>query len=140
VIDNGPDLTKNHEGYVEGVYLDSLGYPSTGFGICLDWSRPYQSVREYHEAAFANRYGEAVADYDNLGLDLDPVRTAAVVDLLYNLGPVKFAKFTSTLAALKMRDWNLAAACLENSRWFKQVGRRGPRICKLIREGRWEAL
>jgi hypothetical protein len=62
------------------------------------------------------------------------------VDLLYNLGPVKFSKFRNFSAAMKMKDFLAAAHHLEQSKWFKQVGRRGPRICNLIKEGRWETL
>ena len=136
----GEELTKGHEGYVEGVYLDSLGYPTTGYGHCLDWSRKYSSVKEFHDAKFQEHYAQAEADYDRLGLDLCPVRRAAVVDLIYNLGYGKFLKFHATITALKMKDYLQAAHCLEQSRWYKQVGRRGPRICKLIETGDWGQL
>jgi hypothetical protein len=62
------------------------------------------------------------------------------VDLLYNLGAFKFYKFRNFSLALKNGYWELAAQHLENSLWFKQVGRRGPRIVKLIKTGKWEAL
>jgi lysozyme len=136
----GEELTKGHEGYVEGVYLDSLGYPTTGYGHCLDWSRKYKTVREFHEAKFAEHYAQAEKDYEDLGLDLDAVRRSAVVDLVYNLGITKLRKFTNTLIALRMKDYRQAANNLEQSRWYRQVGRRGPRICNLIREGNWEVL
>ena len=137
---NGEELTKCHEGYVEGIYLDSLGYPTCGYGHCLDWSNKYSSVREFHESKFREHYAQAKAGYDLLGLDLDDVRKAAVLDLLYNLGYGKFSMFHATIRALKMKDYKQAAHQLEQSRWYKQVGRRGPRICRLIETGDWGVL
>jgi GH24 family phage-related lysozyme (muramidase) len=135
---NGKDLVKNHEGYSERVYLDSLGYPTHGYGFLLE-KKKYKTVREYHDALFDVEYAKAESLYAKLGLDLDDVRRCAVVDLCYNLGP-QFANWNSTLTALQMKDYRQAANYLEQTRWYKQVGRRGPRICNLIREGKWEAL
>ena len=138
-IDCGPDLTKHFEGYVEGVYLDSLGYPTMGYGTLL-CKEKFVSVREYLTSCFLEKYREAEAAYDKLGLDLDEVRRSAVVDLIYNLGPAGFNKFQETQAMLRMKDYHAAATLLEQSRWYKQVGRRGPAICELIRTGKWESL
>jgi GH24 family phage-related lysozyme (muramidase) len=96
-------------------------------------------VREYHDALFDEEYAKAEALYEGLRLDLDDVRRAAVIDLCYNLGP-QFLKWNKTLTALRMKDYLQAANYLEQTRWYKQVGRRGPRICNLIREGKWEVL
>jgi GH24 family phage-related lysozyme (muramidase) len=140
MIDSGPALTMDNEGYSEGVYLDSLGFPTCGYGYCLDSNRVCKTVKEWHEQKFYENYQKAEEDYEAYDFGLDPIRRAAVVDLLYNLGPNKFSKFVGFHAALKMRDWLSACASLEHSLWFRQVGRRGPRICKLIKEGRWDVL
>jgi GH24 family phage-related lysozyme (muramidase) len=139
MIDCGPDLTKHFEGYDPSIYICPAGYVTTGWGSKLD-DRPFKTTREWQEQLFRERYAQAEKACDALGLDLDGCRRAAVVDLIYNLGAAGFAKFHATLAALKMRDWISAATCLEQSRWYKQVGRRGPRIVSLIRTGRWDSL
>ena len=138
-IDSGPELTKFFEGYVEGVYLDSLGYPTMGYGTLL-CKEKFVSVKEYLTSCFMEKYREAEEAYEQMGFDLDPVRRCAVVDLIYNLGPAGFSKFHDTIPMLRMKDYNAAATLLEQSRWYKQVGRRGPMICKLIRTGKWESL
>ena len=137
MIDSGPALTMDNEGYREGVYLDSLGYPTTGYGFCLDYSVTYKSVKEWHESKFREMYSRAEADYEKYNFGLDIVRRAAVVDLLYNLGPNKFSKFIGFHAALRMKDWLSAVAALEHSLWYKQVGRRGNRIVGIIKTGQW---
>lgn len=139
MIDCGPDLTKHFEGYDEGVYICPAGYPTTGWGSKLD-DRQFRTTREWQEQLFNERYAAAEKACDALGLDLNPCRRAAVTDLIYNMGASGFGKFHATLAALRMRDWIAAATCLEQSKWYKQVGRRGPRIVSLIREGKWESL
>jgi lysozyme len=138
MIDSGPALTKDHEGY-SPIYLDSMGYPTQGYGSLLK-KKSYKTLREYHEELFQEQYDQAVKEYETIGLSLDAVRTAAAVDMCYNLGLKGLLGFNHFLAAIKMRDWLSAAASLENSLWYKQVGRRGPRITKLIREGRWDVL
>jgi GH24 family phage-related lysozyme (muramidase) len=140
VITNGRDFTKEAESYSDKVYLDSEGYPTVGWGWCLDWSRKWKSVQEFLDFKFEQKYHEAEADYDKLNLVLDTVRQQAVVDLIYNMGLAKVLKFKNTLAALRDNNFALAAYNLEQSLWYKQVGRRGSRICKLIKEGRWEVL
>jgi lysozyme len=139
-IDSGPALTMDNEGYREGVYLDSLGYPTTGYGFCLDSSLVYQSVKDWHEHKFREMYKRAETDCESYHFDLDPVRRAAVCDLLYNLGPNRFAKFYGFISALKAKDWEAAVHSLENSLWYKQVGRRGPRITNLIKHGNWDTI
>jgi GH24 family phage-related lysozyme (muramidase) len=140
MIDNGPDFTMNAEGYVEGIYLDSLGFPTCGYGYCLDSSMVCKEVKEWHDKKFRENYQHAEAIYETYNFGLDPVRRAAVIDLIYNLDANKFSKFRGFIAALKMRDWLAAAASLEQSKWWRQVGRRGPRIQKLIKTGRGDAL
>ena len=133
---DGQTLTKEHEGYREDIYLDSLGYPTTGYGNCLDYTHRYSSVREWHESQFRKHYKEAQDLYRSLNLQLDPIREAAVVDLCYNLGR-KFLKFNQTIEALRKGQFTLASDCLKNSIWYTQVGCRGRRICRIIETGDW---
>lgn len=65
------------------------------------------------------------------------VREAAVIDLIFNLGLVKFSRFRRFIAAMKKGQWEKAAIELENSLWYQQVEQRGPRIVQMVKEGRW---
>jgi GH24 family phage-related lysozyme (muramidase) len=140
MITNGRDFAKDAEGYLENVYLDSEGYPTVGYGWCLDYTRKWNSVKDFLNSKFEEKYHEAELDYEKLGLDLDPVRRDAVIDLIYNMGLTKVLKFKNTLAALKMKDYLGAGNNLEQSLWYKQVGRRGKRIVNLIKTGNWDSL
>lgn len=65
--------------------------------------------------------------------DTYPVnRQAAIVDLLFNMGMTTFSKFVHAIDAIRHGDWKMAAMELQNSDWYKKVGKRGPKIVQLI--------
>lgn len=62
-------------------------------------------------------------------------RQAAIVDLVFNMGLAKFSRFTRTIEAIRQGEWDRAASELCKSKWYSQVGTRGPKVVKLILEG-----
>jgi lysozyme len=76
-----------------------------------------------------------------IGIDhfdkLDDVRQRILVNLTFNLGPAKLREFKRFLAAYTNHSWETAAKELENSLWYKQVGRRGPEMCAAVRTGKY---
>lgn len=69
--------------------------------------------------------------------DLSEVRQAACLDLMFNLGPERFSHFRNFIQAMHLKQYAWAAAELVDSKWFTQVGRRGPRIASMIRSDLW---
>lgn len=61
-------------------------------------------------------------------------RQLAILNLTFNLGEVRFAGFTETIAAIRAQDWQLAGRCLENSHWFFQVKDRAVRVITMLVE------
>jgi lysozyme len=68
-------------------------------------------------------------------VELDPVRQRCLTDLCFNLGITKLYAFKQTLSAMATGQYEVAAAALEDSKWYTQVGRRGPWICDALRTG-----
>lgn len=66
----------------------------------------------------------------------DDVRTRVLIDLCFNMGIATLSSFKNTLAAVARKDWDAAADGLQASKWFKQVGKRGPRIVQMLRTGK----
>src|SRR3989304_1439514 len=62
-------------------------------------------------------------------------RKLAVLNLVFNLGFKKFLTFKTTIGHLAAGRWDNAAAALEKSLWYKQVGDRAKRVVRLIKEG-----
>lgn len=67
-------------------------------------------------------------------VSLDDVRQRALLNLTFNLG-YRLASFKRFLHAAKAGDWDKAADHLTQSRWFKQVKTRAPRVVLMIRTG-----
>ena len=69
---------------------------------------------------------------------LDPVRHAALINFVFNVGIGTALKFENAMAALKQSDYDTAAAELLNSRWSTQVGSRAQELAAQMRTGSWQ--
>lgn len=130
-------MIKRHEGYRQNIYLDTEGVPTGGYGHAF---HPGSSLlRSMWDLIFIYDYMQAVNDYDVLDLDLDPVRRAVVIDMLFNLGLPKMLKFKNTLAAMRAGNWESAAQGMENSKWYGQVRTRAVELVRMMRSGKVES-
>lgn len=129
-------LIESHEGRRKRPYQCTANKWTIGVGrnleaVDLPDSIIEQWLDEDVAAARAN-----CEKYDWFRL-LSEVRQAACIDLMFNLGPGGFAQFKRFHQAMEARSWPWAVAELKDSRWYKQVGQRGPRICSMISNDRW---
>lgn len=80
--------------------------------------------------------------------DLPIFAQYCLISLCFNMGiggmikrnPLKYnglLGFTNTLKAFAEERWNDAAEGLESSKWYKQVGLRGPKIVKILKTGKF---
>jgi lysozyme len=129
-------LIEEHEGRRPKPYKCTAGKTSIGIGRNLD---DVGLSDEEIDLLFANdlkRAQDAANKYPWFA-GLSEVRKAAVLDLLFNMGPTRFAGFRKFIDAMANKQFARAAAELKDSRWFTQVGRRGPRIVSMIRSDNW---
>lgn len=68
-------------------------------------------------------------------IGLDDVRQRVVIDLTFNMGLRTLQGFPHALAAMARGDWARAAAELQDSHWYRQVGVRGPRLVQMLLTG-----
>lgn len=134
-------MIKVHEGVRTRPYKDSLGLWTVGVGHLIGDGRslPPEYNREFSmdeiDRIFAKDYAhhkkaaEKIPGYDKL----DEKGKAALIDLTFNMGPAWYKKWPRLQESLKEGDTEAAASSLENSLWYRQVGRRGPTIVSLIR-------
>ena len=128
---------KRHEGEVLEIYEDSLGYKTLGVGhLCQPEDPEYnwkvgtpvtqELVDMYYEDDFIKHVDETLhvfgeeEDFYNLPENIQHV----LVNMCFNLGGTRLSKFRNMLKACRAHDWKTMAAEMEDSRWFKQVGRR----------------
>ncbi len=70
---------------------------------------------------------------------LNAPRKAAIVDLMFNIGPTRFKKFIKMIAALHRGDYSRAAIEMLDSRYAEQVKFRARRNAEMLHSGTWPA-
>ncbi len=132
---NAEDLIKRHEGYRNRVYECSEGIPTLGWGHALHVGSkvPERASELFFEWDIREVYG----DYNTLNLNLDSVRKAVVVNMIFNLGLRGFKKFKRTIKLIELGNYTLAGAEMLRSRWAEQVGSRANELSEMMITGEW---
>ena len=136
---------KRHEGEVLEVYADSLGYLTLGVGHLIQPNDPehgqpagtpvsQEVVDKYYEIDFDKHLEETKHVvghdvFDGLPGEIQEV----LVNMCFNLGGTRLGKFRNMLNAVEDHDWERMAVEMEDSRWFKQVGRRSVELQEIVR-------
>lgn len=72
-----------------------------------------------------------VPDFDKLGRP----RQFVIIDMIFNLGAAGYRKFANTITAIVAGRYDDAARHMQQSKWYRQVGLRGKRNVRIMREG-----
>ncbi len=140
ILQEGKDRTKDFEGFVPDIYVDTVGKKTLGYGFNIDdpsisslfppdvlsGKRPI--ARKEADSVFDTVYQRAEKDarrfvgetFDELNQD----QKDTIVDMAYNMGYSRLSGFKKFKEAVVNKDWKRAAEELKNSKWFNQVGRR----------------
>lgn len=127
------DMIRRHEGYSDTVYLDTEGVPTGGYGHAFLVGSKISSY--IANALLWLDAKTAFDDYDSLNLELDLVRRAVLIDMLFNLGRTKLLKFRKFLAALRAGDYELASVEMLDSKWAGQVKGRAIELAEMMKKG-----
>lgn len=63
-------------------------------------------------------------------------RQRAITNMAFNLGRARLLTFRNTIQAIKDGRWNDAARGVRNSKYYKQVGKRGERVARALERGK----
>jgi lysozyme len=129
------------EGEVLHEYKDHLGYSTIGIGVLIDERKGGGITQEESRYLFRNRLGGKLAQCSNRfdwWQTIDDVRRGVIVCMAYQLGVNGVANFKKMCAALRIRDYNTAAAEMLDSTWSKQTTARAQRMARILRSGVWE--
>jgi lysozyme len=66
--------------------------------------------------------------------DLPHPAQLVLASMVFNLGWPRFSRFKKMIAALEDRDYDQAAAEMEDSLWFQQIKSRGDELKQLMLE------
>lgn len=124
-----------HEGMRQFPYKCTSGKTTIGIGRNLD-------DRGITEAEAAYLLGNDIDDFQARltreipwMVELDPVRQRVLLDMAFNLGVPGLLKFKRTLAAIRGKEYDRAAAMMLDSRWATQVGQRSKRLSHMMATG-----
>lgn len=131
---------KIDEGVVYEIYLDHLGYPTFGVGHLITKSDPEYGeevgtpvsedrVWEAFEADLETSIDECYALYGAGTFVGFPGEVKEIlVNMMFNLGRPRLAKFKNFNKHIIAHDWKAAAPEGRDSLWYRQVGNRAERL------------
>jgi GH24 family phage-related lysozyme (muramidase) len=139
---------KRHEGEVLEVYEDSLGYLTFGVGHLIkdsddEHGQPVgtpvsqERVDDVYDYDFDKHLEETIHLFESKGGEdfyaLPENIQHVLVNMTFNLGGTRFGKFNNMWKGVVECDWEKVAVEMEDSRWFKQVGRRSVELQEMVR-------
>ena len=139
---------KRHEGEVLEIYEDSLGYLTLGVGHLIKEGDPehgqpvgtpvsQERVDEVYEHDFEKHVEETIHLFESKGgqdfFELPEDIQHVLINMTFNLGGTRFGKFNNMWKGVIENDWEKVAVEMEDSRWFKQVGRRSVELQEIVR-------
>lgn len=124
-----------HEGCINYIYLDSEGYKTFGighliragepeFGLPVDTPVDAERVLDAFRSDLVVAIKDAEHLYPKIGSYPDEVQSI-LVNMAFNLGRTRLAKFKKMRKAIKHKDWKEAAEEMKDSAWYHQVKSRG---------------
>lgn len=125
------------EGRRNKLYKDTATPPKWSIGVGRNLED--KGLREDEiNLMLTNDINEAVFDARSLFKNFDAlgdVRQEVVVNMSFNMGKTKLAKFKKMIAAVSIQDYSKAADEMKDSAWFNQVGERAERLVYAMRFG-----
>ena len=153
---NSYDREKLNEGYYKCVYKDPDGIPTVGVGFNLEKFGARQEIESVGANYNAVLNGSQCLDDSQIerlfNMDMDSAVScasswlsnwselstsveSAVADMAFNLGCVGLEQFRTFKSDLENKEFDAAAADMQNSLWCRQVGSRCSRDVDCVRSG-----
>ena len=130
---------KEHEGFRDTVYSDSLGFATIGYGHLVlptdNFVVGIAYAKEQLEEVFDKDFQIALTSANELvdGLDLNHIAKGVIVEMCFQLGKPRVMKFKKMWAALRNNDFEEAANQMIDSAWHKQTTSRCESLAATMR-------
>ena len=132
---------KQHEGYRNKVYLDSLGKRTVGVGhLCVEdfWEDDKEYEEKFLLTILEHDLKSAIKSAERLFKDcpdLDDLAKETIVEMIFQLGKTGVSKFKNMWKALQHDPPNYEQASIEmlDSRWAKQTPGRAKEMSEHMR-------
>jgi lysozyme len=130
---------KEHEGFRDTVYSDSLGFATVGYGHLVlptdDFVEGVEYPKEDLEKLFELDFNEALQSANDLLEEIEVPETikGVICEMCFQLGKPRVMKFKKMWNALIMEDYDVAADEMIDSAWHKQTTSRCESLAELVR-------
>ena len=131
---------KEHEGFRDTVYSDSLGFATIGYGHLVLPNDPYVEGVTYSkddlEKVFDNDFKIAEKSANELLTEIkhNHIIKGVIIEMCFQLGFAGFCKFKKAIAHMKNKEFQLAAEEMLDSLWAKQTSIRANKLADIVRE------
>jgi len=139
-----PDEFENmlikHEGFniVGGkhrLYEDTVGKLTLGYGHNVEDNGISDAAAMFILREDIAQHAKELADHFPIVRDLDSARYYVLVNMCFNLGIVRLAKFKKMWAYITDHNWHSASLEMLDSKWANQVGNRAIELSELMKHG-----
>ena len=118
-------------------YRDTVGKLTIGVGRNLDDVGISEDEALYLLNNDIKKAKEDVKKvFGEMFYELDSIRQAVLIDMMFNLGLPRFLTFRKFIQAVKEKDFKKASIEMLNSRWATQVKKRAERLSYMMRTGK----
>ena len=130
---------KEHEGFRDQVYKDSLGFATIGYGhLVLSTDRFKEGVtykKKDLEEVFDSDFNIAKSNANQLisGLPLHHQAKCVIIEMVFQLGIGGVSKFKKMWKALKQNDYHTASEEMLDSKWAKQTPKRAEELSSVMK-------
>ena len=130
---------KEHEGFRDTMYSDSLGFATIGYGhLVLPTDNFVEGVaypKEDLEKVFELDFNEALQSANDLleEIEAPEIIKGVICEMCFQLGKPRVMKFKKMWEGLEAGDYNKAADEMIDSAWHKQTTSRCESLAELVR-------
>jgi len=138
-MDEVKQRIKEHEGYRDTVYSDSLGFATVGYGHLVlptdDFVEGVAYSKEQLETVFDNDFQIALTSAEELLEELTVPETVKgiICEMCFQLGKPRIMKFKKMWEGIEEADYNKAADEMIDSAWHSQTTSRCESLAELMR-------
>ena len=130
---------KEHEGFRDTVYSDSLGFATIGYGHLVLPTDNFVEGTTYPkkmlEEVFDNDFKIAHDSANELLTDIEhnDIIKGVIIEMCFQLGKPRVMKFKKMWEALKNNDLETASKEMIDSNWYRQTKKRCESLANIMK-------
>ena len=141
MTNEGLEILKKHEGLRLSAYKCPAGKWTIGYGHARGVYEGQTISKEQADSILLADVQIAMSDSLNLISSFMEIgecpRRDAIINMAFNMGYMRFSKFTTSLNYIRLGLWKQAAESLRRTKWYKDVKGRAKEVVHAIEFNKW---